>query len=631
MKIIKYLFLLVAVAFSISSCDYLDVVPDEKPSEKDAFEDSNAAERFLYSCYSYLPLSRHGALSLDFMTGDEVVTAFEHETFASFPKGNFSASNTVISYWDTFFQGLKQCYILLNNIDNVPNMDSARKEDYKGQAHFLIAYYHFLLVRCYGPVILIKEEPATDTAPLDYLPRSPFDECVQFVCDKFDEAAALLPVTRVQRQYGLAIRPAAKALKAKMLLYAASPLFNGNSEFYANFKDKEGNPLMPLTYDAGKWTKAKEAYEEAISVCEAAGFGLLTSLAPEFNNYLPNDPTQKLLRFNIMEWGNKEIVWADSRDEDSYGLQNKSIPYSSASGWNGVSPTWVMLNRFYTKNGLPYDEDPKYKNANKLELVTIEGEYAAIGKEGEKTIKFNLDREPRYYAWVAFQNGYYEITSSSTNGAYDKDPTYEAEDGKSGRLVCDFVVGGNCARGPNKENLRGNDYSPTGYLNKKGVHSYNDIATGLRSPRQYPWPIVRMAELYLSYAEACVEANDLPKAKEYLNKVRTRAGVPTVETSWAGVATLDQAKLRSIVRQERQVEMYLENQNFWDMRRWLLAGQAFNKKHQGMTIEATTIEGFSQLQEVIFARTFSTPTQYLLPIPVADVNKNENVVQNPGY
>lgn len=628
MKSIKYLSFIAILLLGFSACDFLDVVPDEKPTENDAFEDANAAERFLYSCYSYLPQPRHGTLSLDLMTGDEVVTAFEHERFANFPKGNYSPSNihNMISYWNTFFQGLKQCYIMLNNIERVPNLPEATKKDYIAQVDFLIGYYHFLLIRCYGPVILIKEEPTTNILPSEYLGRSPLDECVDFVCQKFDQAASVLPDSRVQSRYGLATKPAALALKAKMLLYAASPLFNGNSDFYANFKNTDGSPLMPLAYDAGKWTRAKTACEEAIKTAENAGHGLLTAVSSTLVSELPEDDTMKLLRFNIMDAGNKEIIWADGRDEDSYGIQNKSMPYSAASAWNGVAPTWDMLNRFYTKNGLPYDEDPEYKNANKLEIITVSNEYADVAKPGGKTIKFNLDREPRYYAWIGFQNGYYEVRSGSTNGAYDADPSYE-----NGRLVCNFVLGGNCARGANANSLRTNDYSPTGYLNKKGVNPGNEVSTGIKGPKQYPWPIIRMADLYLIYAEVCVETNDLTTARGYLNKIRTRAGVPAVETSWEGVAELTQSKLREIVRRERQIEFYLENQNFWDMRRWLLAGSAFNHKHQGMTIEGKTIEEYANLQEVIFERNFSTPAQYLMPIPVGDVNKNVNLVQNPGY
>lgn len=128
-----------------------------------------------------------------------------------------------------------------------------------------------------------------------------------------------------------------------------------------------------------------------------------------------------------------------------------------------------------------------------------------------------------------------------------------------------------------------------------------------------------------------METNDLTTAKTYLNMVRERAGIPDVDTSWSGVATLTQDKLREIVRQERMIELYLENQNFWDMRRWLLAEDYFNVKAQGMNINASTLQEFATLTEVDFERKFTSPTNYLLPIPNSDLNTNENLVNNPGY
>ena len=179
--------------------------------------------------------------------------------------------------------------------------------------------------------------------------------------------------------------------------------------------------------------------------------------------------------------------------------------------------------------------------------------------------------------------------------------------------------------------MRTNNYSPTGYLNKKAVSPDQSMTTSLQAPFDYPWSIIRLADLYLGYAEACVETNDLTDAKTYLNYVRERAGIPDVETSWNGVATLTQDKMRDIVRQERMIEFYLENQNFWDMRRWLLAGKFFNKKAQGMNINAATIKDFAQLTEVEFERKFTSPTNYLLPLPNSDLNTNANLVNNPGY
>ena len=200
------------------------------------------------------------------------------------------------------------------------------------------------------------------------------------------------------------------------------------------------------------------------------------------------------------------------------------------------------------------------------------------------------------------------------------------------RLVCDFVLGGNCSLGTAALKRTGN-YSPGGYLNKKFVSPNTAVsASGVGSREWMPFPVIRLADLYLGYAEACVETGDLETAKTYLNKVRQRAGIPDVETSWARAGvTLNQAKLRQIVRQERMAEFYLECQNFWDMRRWMLAGECFNKKAQGLNINATTIEEFAGLKEIQYERKFESPTQYLLPIPIDDINKNPHLVNNPGY
>lgn len=616
-----------------SSCNYLDVVPDEVTTEKDAFADQYAARDFLYSCYGYLPQSNSASASLDLLTGDEVITAFEHETFAAFPKGNYTASNPVISYWNYFFQGLRQCYMLQDNLDKVPGLADNLKSDYRAQLKFLIAYYHYQLARCYGSIILVKETPLITTPIEQYAGRVPYDECVDWICGLLDEAAKELPAIRTNKsQFGLATSVAAKAVKAKMLLYAASPLFNGNAEFYKDFKDKNGTLLMPVTYDPNKWLRARDAIKEAIDLAEANGYGLYTKTdykdGEDDANKYPKVGPERCLRTQLVDWQsrNPEVLLAETRSEGSYGIQNKSLPFvEDGWAWNGVAPTWAMLNRFYTKNGLPWDEDPEFKDKNKLGLVTVNESHAEQAQVGAKTINFNLDREPRYYAWIAFQGGYYEVLNNATNPAYTM-----SEDG---RVVCDFVLGGNCSRGTSSVQRPGN-YSPSGYLNKKGVDPNTIVGKSGTSLNLYPWPIIRLTDLYLAYAEACVEvgtSKDLEEAKSFLNTIRERAGIPKVEESWKGVAELNQSKLRQIVRQERMVELYLENQNFWDMRRWLLAKNYFGVQAQGLNIAASTIEDFAKLKTIQFERKFEAPVQYLLPIPSADINRNPKLVNNPGY
>lgn len=633
-KIYRILLLLLAVV-GYSSCDYLDIVPDETTTEEDTYADKDAVRDYLYSCYGYLPQCNISQSSLDQMTGDEVITAFEHETFAAFPKGNYSAANPVISYWNTFFQGIRQCYMLQDKIDQVADLRDDLKVDYKAQLKFLIAYYHYLMIRCYGPVLLMKEAPSVLTPVEEYLGRTPYDECVEWVCNLFDEAAKdLVPVRATSQEYGLATSVAAKALKAKLRLYAASPLFNGNSKFYSNFVDKNGVHLMPLTYDAKKWEVARDALKEAIDLAERNGHALYAKqdykLDEDEANPYPAEGPVRCLRTGMVDWVSRhvEVLFAETRSEGSYGVQNKSLPYvKDGWAWNGVCPTWAMLSRFYTKNGLPWDEDPEFKDKLKTEVVSVDAAHADQAAPGQHTIAFNLDREPRFYAWVAFQGGYFEVLNNTTNPAYS--------DGyvDNSRMVCNFLLGGNCSIGTESTKRTGN-YSPGGYLNKKGVDPNTTVGTNSTTLNQYPWPVIRLADLYLAYAEACIEVGtsaDLETAKEYINKVRTRAGIPTVETSWSGVATLNQAKLRDIVRQERMIELYLENQNFWDIRRWLLAEKYFGAKAQGMNIHASTIQDFAKLTQIEFERKFTAPTQYLLPIPSDDINKDPQLVNNPGY
>lgn len=649
-SIIGCLFL---AGLTLTSCDFLDVVPDEYTSESDMTKDRQAALNYLYSCYGYLPQPNNGTSSLDLLTGDEVVTAFEHETFAAFPKGNYTASNPVISYWNTLYQGIRQCFTFqdeLNKGGNFSGLTDADRADYKAQVKFLLGYYDFLLTRCYGPIILVTSTPDATINPSNYLPRTNYDVCIDSICSYFDQAAAGLVATRTgtrANEFGLATSVAALAMKAKTLLYAASPLFNGNSTFYADFKDKDGNALMPLTYDANKWVKARDAYKAAIDSAEAAGYHLYTRSDYKISaNAYPSDPYVRCLRYMSTDYEqddepagtNCEVIFADARDESSYGLQNKSMPYNWNNGnnaWNGIAPTIAMLNRFYTKHGVPMSEDDSLDFSNPWQIVRVDSAHMNEAALKKQTMRFNLDREPRYYSWVAFENGYYEILSASNNGAYSTG--HFANTYSNGRITTGFYIGQNCSRGLNTNSLRSNNYSPTGFLNKKFVDP--DIiksATGLSEYHNRPWPVIRLAELYLGYAECCVETGDLETARVYLNKVRTRAGLPTVEEAWSKYTANPnkpntQDGLREIVRNERMNEFYLENQNFWDMRRWLLAEKYFNVKAQGMNIEATNMTNFAKPTEVTFERKFTSPANYLMPIPSDDMNKNTHIVQNPGY
>ena len=636
-KIKHYICLLLLFAATgtwLASCEFLDVVPDEIDTEEDAFSDYTAARRYLYSCYSYLPVSRSGSSSLDLMTGDEVVTAFEHETFASFPKGNYSSSNTVISYWNTFFNGLRQCYLFLQNVDGIQDADftDALKADYKAQVKFLIAYYHFLLIRCYGPVIIIDGVQDINMPAEGYKPRSPLDECVSFVCDLLDEAAGELPDSRDAAQFGLATRPIALAIKAKMLLYAASPLFNGNSEMYSSFVSPiDGRHLISQEYSVEKWQKAADASKYAIDELEKTGFHLYDDAAAgtpsDDKPGLPN-PAQRRLRYTILDFNNNpEVIWCDTRGDEYYGIQRRTIPRQNSGSFKaGIScvicPTLQSVERFYTKNGLPMDMDKTYNYEGRYDYVDApinnDGNNYDGGVSAGKVMRLTTDREPRFYAWVGYHNGYYEFGRYEDKDPGNGDPAKRA-------IKSQFLKNDPHGRG----NRTDAEYSISGFANKKW--SYPKFSGTMI---ECPMVQFRLGEIYLNYAEALVELNRLDEAKVYIDKIRERAGIPSVDEAWNNYSTNPgyqdtQDGLRQIVRQERINELYFEGHLFFDYRRWKVAEQFVGMPDRGLNTLAETIEDFTPM-DLPLQRSFHKG-QYLMPIPQDEINKAPQIVQNPYY
>ena len=624
MKLIdKYLILL--CVFVCCSCNYLDIVPDEKPTEEDAFKNPQLTERYLYSCYSYIPDPRDGSYSLDLMTGDDVVTPWEHETFGKFAQGNYTPSNPYINYWHD---------LLKENLGSVPGLSDELKAAYDAEADFLIAFYHFFLLRTYGPAVLVKELPdvTSSDSPEALLGRNSYDECVAWVTDQLKNVAGRLPMRRTGIDYGRATGVAAMAIRARLLLYAASPQFNGGEQFkslYADFKNPDGTQLISTTYDPNKWVIAAQACKEAIDWAREpeANYDLYEANVNSLPNYPePTDLTQRSLRFTFVDKDNTpEVIWAFCKKESyNYGLQGKSIPRLSTTAYGGLAPTLRQIERFYTKNGLPIDEDPAYDYPNRYEVANFPVEEKDINGEGE-SLKLNMGREPRFYAWIAFHNGYYEVSGEDDREEFSYAPKWKRGKDKKYKQLVQFMKRQNM--GLTNDNKYG---TKTGYLNKKGTHPGTSASksTGFKVI-DYPWPMVRLAELYLNYAEACVECNDLTEAKKYLNYVRERAGIPKVEVSWDGIAELTQDKLREIVHQERLIELYLENHNFWDIRRWGIA-ETLGEQPKGLSVQATTITEFAKPVSVDVQRRF-IPAHYLMPLPISEINKNPNMVQNPGY
>ena len=618
--------------FLITSCNYLDIVPDEVIKEEDAYANPQRVKEYLYSCYSYLPTNRDISNNAYWMMCGSETTNFRYELFTHFNEGLYSPTNLHMTRdtWAPIWAGIRQCYLFLNILDKTKNVVPQDLQHYRGEAKFLIAYFHFLSLRSYGPTLII-DRLIDQNEPIENLPeRSSYDEVVDFIVRTLDEAYPDLADIYSGQDYGRATKLSVLALKSRLYLYAASPLFNGNSEMYADFVSKiDGRHLIFQEFSIEKWQKAADASKDAIDKLESMGFRLYSDTEaglPDNNKPgLPNK-AQRRIRYSIMDYTvNPEIIWADTRLEGFYDIQNRSAPRQ----WKGdfifqgagcICPTLQSVESFYTNNGLPIDQDKTFNYEGRYNIVELPSDYDGnnySNVSNGNTMYLHLQREPRFYAWIGFHNGYAEIAKH--NGVETNiDPA---------RRAIVLKMRNNDSYGKNNQDFL---YAISGYQNKKYVHpAYSD---GLI---QYPLVLFRMAELYLNYAESLVELDRLDEAKFYINKVRERAGIPSVDDAWNNFSKNPgyqntKEGLREIVRKERCLELYLEGHKFFDIRRWKVAEQYLGISDKGLNVIGNTDEGFFQVVDIPLLRTFHKG-QYLMPIDANEVNKMPQLVQNPYY
>lgn len=650
----KYIFSAICVALTISGCNYLDIVPDERVQIEDAYNTPSRTEGYLYSCYGLMPVTRacsersqpyYDWTPLDRNTGGEITTYYKvGEQGGTFTTGNYSPASPEMSKntWDSVWRGLRQCYEFLSILDVAKVYNEDDRETYRAEVYFLIAYYHFKALQAYGPTCII-ESAMDPNIEVDKIPeRSTYDQVVDFIVKTLDEKALPnLKEEHTQQYLGRATKSAALALKSRVLLYAASPLFNGNTD-YSGFKNAAGENLISQEYKIEKWQACADATLAAIQEAEKhhrlyqyADAGEPSQSKPGFSSGNISTEAQRAVRYCFMDQQNLcEVIWGDNRAESAYEVQSRSIVRQSKqppfAQTNSAAPTLQIVELFYTENGLPIDKDKSFPYDQRYTLQNLPSNFDHnnyADRTNDKTIKLHLNREPRFYAWIGFPNGNYEISRyNAVDLSFDK--AYVP-----GGLK--MVFGG--AHGLTQN--RTTHYSVTGYLNKKFVHP------GFTKTRvSYPFPIFRIAELYLNYAEALIELGgdvNLQTARDYIDKVRVRAGIPTIYESLNSEFTADEWKgkendqdiLRQIVRQERQIEFYLENQRFWDLRRWKIA-EILDEHFLGWNIEGKDIVTFFNngvpVPNAMLENHFYK-SQYLMPIPLTEIQKTPQIVQNPFY
>lgn len=250
----------------MASCDFLDVVPQGTATVDDIYRTQYQAEGMVLSCYANIPNYFHPQQFPDFTGGNEIITSKGGTTrwfhFRSLVYGEESPTTTYYSLWSNtaksypqgavkkaVWESIRNCYNVLNNLDRVSDITPENLSWWKGEALFLIGYYHQIMLEYYGPIVIIDKEIPMESSPAEMMTsRSPYDTCVDFIANKYSEAARLLPGVWDSSKRNRATSSAALAFKARLLLYAASPLVNGNSEFYSDFKNPDGTFLINQTH-----------------------------------------------------------------------------------------------------------------------------------------------------------------------------------------------------------------------------------------------------------------------------------------------------------------------------------------------------------------------------------------------
>jgi hypothetical protein len=589
-KIVIFSILIILAA----SCKkgFLNKAPDEDLTIDQVFAQRRYAESWLTSTYSDVPNNIYfndgGDPNPFVIASDELDVCWPDKFAKLMNAGSWNAVNTPIQSWDNMYQGIRKANIFLENIAKTPMVD-ADKQVWIGEATFLRAFYHFMNLRMYGPIPILTHSVSTGD-DFSGIARQPLDSCVSFIVDECTKAEALLPITTTPDQYGRATKAAALALKEKVELYRASPLWNGNPD-YANFRDNNGTAFFPASYDASRWQTAADAAKDCISQCEAAGYHLFKSVS--------GDPVKNYQELFLVNW-NSEVLFA--RDCGITGwIEQCSFP-CGMGGWSGWAPTQEQVDDYEMDNGT---QPVSGYGINGAPIINGASGYtetgytttAYPGRWLSGVSNMYVHRDPRFYATVNF------------NGAY-----WISRQIQFWNTGLDGLIAG------------GGGHTTTGYLLKKFADSTVNIPEARWLTKT--WVFFRLGEMYLDYAEALNEAQGpVTDVYKYVNAVRERVSMPDLPSG------LSQDQMRTRIRHERRIELTCESDRYFDCHRWKIASTTDNSSVHGMNISAgTSLQDNSFYQRTVAdPRVFVAPKHYLFPIPQTEINKDSALVQNPGW
>ncbi|WP_292265537.1 RagB/SusD family nutrient uptake outer membrane protein [Butyricimonas sp.] len=649
-KYLSHTFILVLI-ISLAGCsNWLDVVPENDiETIETEFEKREKAEQWLKTCYSFMiKYAAESSGTPAYLGADEFCGHnFARKNMQGMADALFIGDGTQMTlepycnvwHQQRYFAAIRYCNIFLENIFNVYDMKTEEKKIWAAEVKAVKAFYYFDLMRRYGPIVLIdKNMPAySSSEEMQRLARRPIDECVDAIVTLCDEAMRDLPYMKEKTSdHQLYFNKEATAtLKALTLLYAASPLFNGNP-YLQNFKNKNGENLFPAE-NKEKWKIAAIACDSAIRICDAAGKKLVAGYnalsSPLLNTMRDIERTWIGDKYNCSEaililnneydpLTKMTILRTTSAYDELYDPDSRGC----------LGAPMKMVNMFYTDHGLPIEEDRQWLVSPYAFSQETDPKYKDVVSLNENILNLHRRREPRFYAMIAADRTlWYRKTSKYGYEMYDAIPV--------------TVRQGEAMGSPLKRFDEDTPQNATGYWIKKGLYSELPLqqyhykmqySGGMRTLRY----MFRLAELYLAAAEAWNECEGpSEKVYDYLDKVRERAGISKVREAWKNYAkhpekVSSQSGLREIIRQEWNIEFMFEGRRYWNLRRWMTAQDELCTPQTGWNVLASTEKGFYndyQGPMIVWGqRTFESPKDYFIPIRSEEILIS-GVVQNPGW
>lgn len=637
MKIINRIISIVSaciILFPLVGCsDYLDVSDEiaENLTLDEVFENPGYIRRWhgnLFNCiteYSSFGKNQpHGFSGVWVLMGGEATIG--GSGFTEMQSG-FTAATAPFQRWTDLYKYIRDAEIFLERIEpkgDINDQFQLNEEDVKrmkAEVKFLIAYSYFSLFELYGPIPVVEELANPEEKGLDY-PRASIDETIDYIDKLLVEVieSGDLPETLItdpaaigNDKYNLneIVRPtitAAKALRAKLWVYAASPVFNGGYKESLDLMNVDGKKLF-APYNADKWKTAKKRLEELFADTDKHGHKLFT-VQNEDGSINPDESI-----YQLFQSYNDEILWATGKNYwNDRIMEENTNPRDCYVGWGYIGVSQNMVDAFFVKDGLTID-DPNslYREDGFTEVVNPCNE----NKRVDPNI-FNMyaNREPRFYAGIGYEGKSWHIQPI-------------------GRP--DYALG--FAKGEGSDNSKG-DNPRTGYLstkfkNRKILFTGNYLKKWAR-----PSILFRLADFYLYYAEVCneIDPND-PNIIVYLDKVRERAGIPGYkELAASGKKNIigNKELQRKMIRRERHVELFAEGQRYFDVRRWMIGGEG--EDGDQTNFYAMNMNGYkdkpigannSYFSRVLLEKRAWRRAMYLYPIPQDEIQKSKLLVQNP--